>query len=171
MSMMKSKSFLLFFIVFLNSCSLFSKRDNHVFIYFQSNPSGAEICNKDMKCFGKTPLVLKIPVLDKSNNFKMPLMYSRWPSGAYLLISEYEYDLNKTNVWNYKFNRPDNFPGRKEDLDYAVQHERNILLMKQNMLLLKQNEIIKSQGISDFRGYISFCTYLSTSSGWKATCL
>ena len=116
-------------------------------VTYNSEPPGAALY-QDSTHMGTTPMTLRYQVTDedKKNGSKILRGTSvRWISGASASISyltaDFRIGLNQT----FNFRRPDGVPGYDVDANYALQLQRNAIMMLQTAAQFQQAEAARQQ--------------------------
>lgn len=120
---------------------------NNLQVTYSSEPQGAALYEGD-KFFGTTPVTLTYPVTedDKKRGTKtLRGTMVRWVSGASASIAYLTADFQNGYRQTFHFRRPDGVAGYDVDANYALQLQRNTLMMMQTAAQLQAAQAQQQQ--------------------------
>lgn len=122
------RAFLYVIALFVSGCA------TNLQVTYSSEPMGAAVYEGD-RHLGTTPVTLTYPLTDEQRKAGSTLLRGvsvRWVSGATASISSLTADLRQYGYHqSFTFRRPDGVPGYETDARYALELQRNAIMMYQ----------------------------------------
>lgn len=128
--------FLLIFMALTSGCA------STLSVTYLTDPPGAVLYQGDQR-FGYTPTTLNYQVTDEARKRGYMLLQGtsvRWASGASAEISSLRADLSIGLNQQFNFIRPENYPGREEDMRFSLEIER--LSIQRRQAVAQENQAI-----------------------------
>jgi hypothetical protein len=116
-------------------------------VTYTSEPSGAALYQGNTH-MGTTPMTLNYQLTEedkKSGSKNLQGTSVRWVSGASASITYLTADLRIGRNQTFSFRRPDGVPGYDVDANYALQLQRNAIMMLQTAAQFQQAEAARQQ--------------------------
>lgn len=136
-------------------------------VMYLSDPPGA-VLYSDNKNFGYTPKTIHYEISEedlKQGHMVLSGTSVRWASGAHADIPNLQVDLSNGYIQQFIFNRPENYPGREVDMQFALELERLSIMKRQAHAQEEQARWLKRQSQRTYN-----CTSTASGNTINTTC-
>jgi len=102
-------------------------------VTYLSDPPGAALYSNNQN-FGYTPKTLEYQISEENRKQGYVILRGtsvRWASGAQANVPSLRANLSIGYNQQFKFNRPENYPGREADVRFALELERLAIMRRQ----------------------------------------